>query len=87
MAIPGMQRHRDKNGELSKKHGNTLVSTLRKIYGESFARGFSGHTKLSEVLGEMDDHSLTQLVHDHEAGTLHERLNATGDPNQAAAQE
>jgi hypothetical protein len=24
-------RHRDKNGEISKKHGNTLVSTLRKF--------------------------------------------------------
>jgi len=26
-------RHRDKNGEISRKHGNTLVRTLRKIYG------------------------------------------------------
>lgn len=23
-------RHRDKNGEISRKHGNTLVRTLRK---------------------------------------------------------
>jgi hypothetical protein len=31
---PGLDsRHRDKNGEISKKHGNTLVGTLRKIYG------------------------------------------------------
>ena len=30
-------RHRDKNGEMSKQHGNTLVSTLRKIYGMTFA--------------------------------------------------
>jgi hypothetical protein len=28
-------RHRDKNGEISRKHGNTLVSTLRRIYGPS----------------------------------------------------
>jgi hypothetical protein len=32
-------RHRDKNGEISRKHGNTLVGTLRKIYGTSFAPG------------------------------------------------
>jgi hypothetical protein len=23
-------RHRDKNGEISRKHGNTLIGTLRK---------------------------------------------------------
>jgi hypothetical protein len=27
------ERHRDKNGEMSRKHGNTLVRTLRKHYG------------------------------------------------------
>jgi hypothetical protein len=27
------ERHRDKNGEISRKHGNTLVGTLRKTYG------------------------------------------------------
>jgi hypothetical protein len=32
-------RHRDKNGELSRKHGNTLVGTLRKMYGATFAAG------------------------------------------------
>jgi hypothetical protein len=26
-------RHRNKNGEISGKHGNALVRTLRKIYG------------------------------------------------------
>ena len=30
-------RHRDKNGEISRKHGNTLVVTLRWIYGPTFA--------------------------------------------------
>jgi hypothetical protein len=25
------ERHRDKNGEMSQKHGNTLVRTLRNI--------------------------------------------------------
>jgi hypothetical protein len=26
-------QHRDKNGEISRKHGNTLIGTLRKTYG------------------------------------------------------
>ena len=30
------ERHRDKNGEISRKHGNTLVGTLRKHYGAHF---------------------------------------------------
>ena len=42
MEQPGLHgRHRDRNGELSKKHGNTLVRTLRKVYGEHFAEGCS----------------------------------------------
>ena len=43
MKEPGLDsRHRDKNGEISKKHGNTLVSSLRKIYGATFAAGQPG---------------------------------------------
>jgi hypothetical protein len=31
---PGLNsRHRDKSGEIGRKHGNALVSTLRRIYG------------------------------------------------------
>ena len=33
-----LSRHRDKNGEISKKHGNTLIGTLRKTYGPHFAK-------------------------------------------------
>jgi hypothetical protein len=32
-------RHRNKDGEISGKHGNTPVRTLRKIYGQRFAAG------------------------------------------------
>ncbi|SED15462.1 hypothetical protein AAFG13_17545 [Bradyrhizobium sp. B124] len=32
-------RRRDKNGEISRKHGNTLVSKLRRIYGSSLEPG------------------------------------------------
>ena len=33
-------RHRNKDGEISHKHGNTLIRTLRKIYGQGFAAGY-----------------------------------------------
>jgi len=60
--------HRDKNGEISRKHGNTLVSTLRRIYGPSFAGGESA--KLSDVLAKLHETSLSQPVEDHESGGL-----------------
>jgi hypothetical protein len=51
-------RHRDKDGEISRKHGNTLVRTLRKIYGAAFAPGFQDATRLSDVLKTLDEPSL-----------------------------
>ena len=56
-------RHRDRNGEISKKHGNTLISTLRKTYGEKFAPGFPDSAKLSDVLATLDEPSLHKLAH------------------------
>ena len=41
-------RHRNHDGEISHKHGNTLIRTLRKIYGQSFAAGYPETEKLSE---------------------------------------
>jgi hypothetical protein len=58
-------RHRDKNGEISRKHGNTLISTLRKTYGSSFAVGFPDDAKLHDVLAKLDEPSLSKLVQDH----------------------
>ena len=75
MEQPGLHgRHRDKNGEISRKHGNTLVSTLRKVYGSEFAPEAAPHEKLSAVLAEMDETSLSRLVHDHERGELASKL-------------
>ena len=31
-------RHRNKDGEISAKHGNTLIRTLRKVYGLACTR-------------------------------------------------
>ena len=75
MKEPGLDhRHRDKDGEISKKHGNTQIRTLRGIYGANFAAGFAPDTKLSDVLKTLDEPSLSKLVHDHQAGKLHDKL-------------
>jgi hypothetical protein len=48
MEQPGLTgRHRDKNGQIARKHGNALVSTLRQTYGPGFAPGIEGNGKLS----------------------------------------
>jgi hypothetical protein len=70
--------HRDKNGEISRKHGNTLIRTLRKTYGQSFAPGCADHAKLSDVLGKLDDPSLSHLIRDHEAGKLEQICHSGG---------
>ena len=57
-------RHRDKNGQIARKHGNTLIATLRRTYGESFAREMPGDAKLVDVLHRLDEPSLTQLIYD-----------------------
>lgn len=62
--------YRDKSGEISRKHGNTLVGVLRRIYGDTFAAGEAEAAKLSDVLAELHETSLTQLVQDHNAGHL-----------------
>jgi hypothetical protein len=60
---PGLdQRHRDKNGEIGRKHGNTLISTLRQTYGQHFAPGMDGQKKLEDVLHILDEPSLSQLI-------------------------
>jgi hypothetical protein len=69
-----LNRHRDTNGEISKKHGSTLVSTLRNIYGRNFARDCADHEKLSDVLHKLDETSLNQLVADHATGILEKTL-------------
>ena len=75
MQQPGLHgRHRDRNGEISRKHGNTLVRTLRRLYGAQFASGCSETEKLSDVLHKLDEPSLSVLVHDHEHGHLEGKI-------------
>jgi hypothetical protein len=67
-------RHRNHDGEISHKHGNTLIGTLRKIYGQSFAAGYPATEKLSEVLLQLNETSLSQLRRDHETGHLEHKI-------------
>ena len=60
---PGLDgRHRDENGQISRKHGNTLVGTLRETYGDDFAAGIRSDAKLSTVLERAGATSLSDLL-------------------------
>jgi hypothetical protein len=67
-------RHRNTDGEISAKHGNTLIRTLRKIYGQSFAAGYPETERLSEVLLKLNETSLSQLRRDHETRHLEHKI-------------
>jgi hypothetical protein len=67
-------RHRNKDGEISGKYGNTLIRTLRKVYGQSFAAGYPETEKLSEVLLKLNETSLSQLRRDRETGHLEHKI-------------
>jgi hypothetical protein len=71
-------RHRDVNGEISRKHGNTLIRTLRMTYGPGFASGRADNAKLSNVLEKLDEPSLRHLIRDPDAGYL-EQICRKGD--------
>jgi hypothetical protein len=55
-------RHRNADGEISRKHGNTKIGTLRQIYGPGFAEGRRSDMKLSNLLSQNDAKSLSQYL-------------------------
>jgi hypothetical protein len=63
-------RHGDKDGRIGRKHGNTLIKTLRHIYGPNFGPGFNDSDKLEGALGELDEPSLSVMLRDEEGGQL-----------------
>jgi hypothetical protein len=65
-----LDTYRDKDGELSRKHGNTLIGTLRSHYGSDFAAGCSESDRLTDILDQLDNQSLDKLVHDYRTGKL-----------------
>jgi hypothetical protein len=63
MKQPGLdKRHRDKSGEIRRKNSNTLVRSLRKEYGERFAKGYPDNATLGTVLKKEKAESLDQLL-------------------------
>jgi hypothetical protein len=60
---PGLDgRHRDADGRISEKHGNTRVDTLRETYGDQFAPGVRGDAHLRTLLDRTGAPSLSQFV-------------------------
>lgn len=60
---PGLDgRHRDADGQIHHKNGNTRVDSLRETYGETFAKGFRGDMKLETLLEKTGSSSLTEYL-------------------------
>jgi len=55
-------RHRDKDGEIDRKHGNALVGRLRETYGEDFAAGYRSDKKLENLLHDEGADSLSEYL-------------------------
>jgi hypothetical protein len=53
--------HRDKDGRIAKRHGKTMISTLRRTY-PGFAPNEQGTAKLIHVLERLDQTSLSKLI-------------------------
>jgi hypothetical protein len=63
MQEPGLDsRHRDENGRIDAKRGDTKVKTLREIYGEDFLPNFRSDARLDTVREKLGEESLTKLV-------------------------
>jgi antitoxin HicB len=55
-------RCRDESGTIRRKRSDTLVSALRKTYGEKFATGYRGDVPLSDVLEREGARSLSEYL-------------------------
>jgi hypothetical protein len=55
-------RVREKSGAIDKKHGNTLVGTLRQTYGPGFAKGYRSDKMLENLLHEEGCTSLSEYL-------------------------
>ncbi len=63
-------RHRDRDGEIRRRHGNTLVRTLRRRYGMAFAPDAAETAKLGDILGTLDPASLAMLMGDRDGAAV-----------------
>ena len=58
-------RHRDKSGRIDRKRGNTKIGSLRKEYGDSFAKGRRSDLMLRTLLEETGSASLHDYLRHH----------------------
>lgn len=59
---PGLDgRHRDLNGEIHQKRGDTLIKTLRKEYGPDFAPGVRSDMRLDTYRDRLGVQSIEQI--------------------------
>lgn len=59
---PGLDgRHRDLNGEIHQKRGDTLIGTLRKEYGPDFAPGVRADMRLDTYRDRFGVESIEQI--------------------------
>jgi hypothetical protein len=60
---PGLDgRHRDVDGKIRFKNGNTLIDTLLDTYGESFAKEYRSDMKLETLLRRAGANSLSDYL-------------------------
>lgn len=65
MSSPLDGLHRDEDGQISQKDGNTQVGTLRQTYGDDFAKGYRSDTHLQTVLNDAGADTLSQYIKKH----------------------
>jgi hypothetical protein len=51
-----------------------LIPKLQKIYGQSFAAGYSRNRDAQDVLRDLNETSLSQLRRDHQTGHLEHKV-------------
>lgn len=70
MASSPLACYRHPQCDLALRHGSALVGTLRRRYGDGFARGYRREQSLAEILSSLDEASLLQVAKDFEHGRL-----------------
>lgn len=63
MKQPGLDnRHRDKNGQIRRKNGNTKLATLREQYGTQIPADYSNGMHLDTLLERENATSLSEIL-------------------------
>jgi hypothetical protein len=55
-------RHRDRDGTVDRKRGDTQIGSLRLTYGNGFAAGYPSHMRLESLLARTGHTSLSDYL-------------------------